>query len=264
MAQAMKIKVGNPIRKLILLKLADNANDQGECWPSYQHIADGCECGKTTVKDHINALIKHGLLSKENRLGMNNEKGNTSNLYYLHLNTKPIPPKGIAPMSTDDTPPMPPAGTRISHSFEPVMEPNTPTASKICAIEAKGVSIKLEDPIPNPGCFPAQPPATDIQTATVHSLASRYAFEGKIIRLTPQDFDSWQALFPHLDLVYELTRLDLEFRHDTPKSWFCTASQKLNYQNKRAVDGTTFKRVSGEHFAKKDYGTTVFPAWMEG
>lgn len=29
MVQAMKIKVGNPLRKLVLLKLADNANDQG-------------------------------------------------------------------------------------------------------------------------------------------------------------------------------------------------------------------------------------------
>lgn len=31
MAQAMSIKVGNPIRKLVLIKLADNANDKGEC-----------------------------------------------------------------------------------------------------------------------------------------------------------------------------------------------------------------------------------------
>lgn len=29
MVRAMKIKVGNPLRKLVLLKLADNANDQG-------------------------------------------------------------------------------------------------------------------------------------------------------------------------------------------------------------------------------------------
>ncbi|ECG5516286.1 helix-turn-helix domain-containing protein, partial [Salmonella enterica subsp. enterica] len=40
MAKAMSIKVGNPLRKLVLIKLADNANDEGECWPSYQHIAD--------------------------------------------------------------------------------------------------------------------------------------------------------------------------------------------------------------------------------
>lgn len=52
MAQAMSIKVGNPLRKLVLIKMADNANDEGECWPSYQHIADHCECSKSAVKAH--------------------------------------------------------------------------------------------------------------------------------------------------------------------------------------------------------------------
>ncbi|EFG1265016.1 helix-turn-helix domain-containing protein, partial [Escherichia coli] len=49
MVKAMKIRVGNPLRKLVLIKLADNASDQGECWPSYQHIADQCEISKRSV-----------------------------------------------------------------------------------------------------------------------------------------------------------------------------------------------------------------------
>ena len=47
MVKAMKVKVGNPLRKLVLLKLADNASDHGECWPSYQHIADQCEISES-------------------------------------------------------------------------------------------------------------------------------------------------------------------------------------------------------------------------
>jgi biotin operon repressor len=54
----MSIKTGNPIRKLVLIKLADNANDNGECWPSYQHIADHCECSRSAVREHIEALIE--------------------------------------------------------------------------------------------------------------------------------------------------------------------------------------------------------------
>lgn len=129
MAKAMSIKVGNPLRKLVLIKLADNANDNGECWPSYQHIADHCECSKSAVKDHISALIKLGLMSKENRVGNNNGKGNTSNVYRLNLTKTPVPSEstGMATESThvpsESTPPVPPAGTRISHSFEPVKEP---------------------------------------------------------------------------------------------------------------------------------------------
>ncbi|MBH3318130.1 helix-turn-helix domain-containing protein [Serratia ureilytica] len=152
MAQAMSIKVGNPLRKLVLIKIADNANDKGECWPSYQHVADHCECSKSAVRAHIEALIKMGLLTKENRLGVNNGKGNTSNLYYLTLGN-PVPLESIAPCAvkkhspmlskstgvcqqvtqgvpSESTPPMPADGTRTSHSFEPVIEPkeNPPKA----------------------------------------------------------------------------------------------------------------------------------------
>ncbi|BEM41771.1 hypothetical protein SME13J_03900 [Serratia marcescens] len=132
MAKAMNIKVGNPIRKLVLIKLADNANDKGECWPSYQHIADHCECSKTAVRNHIEALERVGMLVREHRIGTNNGKGNASNVYYLKLDT-PMPSGGIPPIAGNGTPmpsggipPMPSGGTRTSHSFEPVIEPKTP------------------------------------------------------------------------------------------------------------------------------------------
>ena len=82
MAKAMNIKVGNPLRKLVLIKLADNANDNGECWPSYQHVADQCEVSRSTVKSHIRALEEMGLLKREFR-----RKGelNQSNVFYLTL-----------------------------------------------------------------------------------------------------------------------------------------------------------------------------------
>lgn len=80
MVKAMKIRVGNPLRKLVLIKLADNASDQGECWPSYQHIADQCEISKRSVMNHIAALCESGLVKKVTRKG---EKGNSSNIYLL-------------------------------------------------------------------------------------------------------------------------------------------------------------------------------------
>ncbi|EMK9365938.1 helix-turn-helix domain-containing protein [Escherichia coli] len=111
MAKAMNIKVGNPLRKLVLIKLADNANDNGECWPSYQHVADQCEVSRSTVKSHIRALEEMGFLKREFR-----RKGelNQSNVFYLTLdNAQQIQPEsggaGAAP--------------RTYHSFEPVNEP---------------------------------------------------------------------------------------------------------------------------------------------
>ncbi len=131
MVQAMKIKVGNPLRKLVLLKLADNASDLGECWPSYQHIADQCEISKRSVMNHIEALCECGLIKKELRTG---PKGNSSNVYQLNLRSAGDSPGGSAnrslPGATDSLPgagdsPGGSAGAapRISHSFEPVNEP---------------------------------------------------------------------------------------------------------------------------------------------
>lgn len=77
--------------------------------------------------------------------------------------------------------------------------------------------------------------ATCSEDGNVHQMASRYAFEGNVVRLNQKDFDSWKALFTNIDLVAELTRLDLEFTHEKPKNWFSTASAKLNYQNKNAI-----------------------------
>ncbi|OBX79231.1 helix-turn-helix domain-containing protein [Haemophilus aegyptius] len=82
MVQAMNCKVGNPARKLVLLKLADNANDDGICFPSYQYIADKCEMTRRSAISHIECLIKMGLVSKKER---KNKDGSISNLYFLHL-----------------------------------------------------------------------------------------------------------------------------------------------------------------------------------
>jgi len=83
MAKAMGVKVGNASRKLVLLKLADNANDNGECWPSYQHVADQCEMSRRSVITHIDALIDQGLIVKTER--KITSKLNQSNLYLLTL-----------------------------------------------------------------------------------------------------------------------------------------------------------------------------------
>ena len=130
MVQAMKIRVGNPLRKLVLLKLADNASDLGECWPSYQHIADQCEISKRSVMNHIKALCEGGLIKKELRTG---PKGNSSNVYQLNLRSAGDSPGGSAnhslPGAADslgsagDSPGgSAGAAPRISHSFEPVIE----------------------------------------------------------------------------------------------------------------------------------------------
>ena len=115
--KAMNTRVGNPLRKLVLIKLCDNANDHGECWPSHQHIADQCEISKSSVKNHIKKLSEMGFLSIEHREG---PKGNSSNMYQISLNSV----AGDNPGGAGDNP-VGGAGDnpRTSHSIEPVKEP---------------------------------------------------------------------------------------------------------------------------------------------
>lgn len=137
MVKAMKTKVGNPLRKLVLIKLADNASDQGECWPSYQHVAEQCEIDRSTVRKHIKQLEAQGLLRIENREG---PKGNSTNLYFLTLSgvgrkITPVGPEstGVGPQPTGG---VGPESTRTSHSSEPVNEPKP-----MCTAVADGFEI---------------------------------------------------------------------------------------------------------------------------
>ena len=138
MVKAMSISVGNPLRKLVLIKLADNASDSGECWPSYQHIADQCEIARSTVKSHIRELEKAGLLRREFR---KDGDLNKSNVFHLTLDRAADNPVGrqMPEGGAADNPPGA-ADARgggaadnpiTSHSFEPVKEPVIePTARK--------------------------------------------------------------------------------------------------------------------------------------
>ena len=129
MVQAMNCEVGNPARKLVLLKLADNANDDGICFPSYQYIADKCEMTRRSAISHIEYLIKMGLVSKKER---KNKDGSSANLYLLHLEQGSeksalggenisLGSENFALGGSENISP------RTSHSLEPVNEPKKTT-----------------------------------------------------------------------------------------------------------------------------------------
>ncbi|MEV3818081.1 helix-turn-helix domain-containing protein [Aeromonas salmonicida] len=134
MAKAMSIKVGNPLRKLVLIKLADNASDTGECWPSYQHIADQCEISRRSVINHIDAMCEVGLLTKESRVG---PKGKRSNVYVLTLDG---------------------AGDahRISHSLEPVIDPKIPPVSPLGEKRPASETPRRGTRLPNDWMLPGE------------------------------------------------------------------------------------------------------------
>ncbi|WP_409289809.1 helix-turn-helix domain-containing protein [Pseudomonas sp. KCJK8927] len=184
MVKAMKTKVGNPLRKLVLIKLADNASDQGECWPSYQHIADQCEISKRSVMNHINTLCGAGLLRKEIRKG--GPKGNSSNVYYLTLSGAADSPgvvqeihqgsaAGSPPSAADSLGGSAGAAPRTSHSFESVKEPVTePVATQAEAVVAEGLVAPFT--AQQPRCeIPADMPGPKDQSCKTFKAWANYA-----------------------------------------------------------------------------------------
>lgn len=84
MAEVFDVRVGSPIRKMVLLKLADQANDSGECYPSYETIASACELSRRSVITHIKWLEDNGYLRIERRYN-HEAKKNFSNMYHLTI-----------------------------------------------------------------------------------------------------------------------------------------------------------------------------------
>lgn len=56
-----------PVPKLVLMALADNADDHGYCWPKLRTIATKCCVSERTIQRTIKDLLASGLLSKSAR-----------------------------------------------------------------------------------------------------------------------------------------------------------------------------------------------------
>jgi hypothetical protein len=190
MVAAMKLRVGNPLRKLVLIKLADNASDMGECWPSYQHIADQCEISKRSVMNHITALCESGLLRKEIRKG--GPKGNSSNVYFLTLDGgAPPAPRVVQQIHQGGAAGSPPsespalggsagAAPRTSHSSEPVNEPviepiAPPASAEVVPAQSRNLVLVVDRTDTPRVEIPADMPGPKDQSCKTFKVWANYA-----------------------------------------------------------------------------------------
>ena len=115
MAKAKPIQTGNAGRKLVLMMLADIADDHGQCFPSYQHLADVCEISKRSVIRHINDLEEQGFVIIEHRKGVKLSKSNVYTLNFSSDTVSPITYHSSYPINEPikDTPLTPPRGGKV-------------------------------------------------------------------------------------------------------------------------------------------------------
>ena len=74
--------------KLVLLALADTADESGYCFPSHAHLAHKCELSESTVRRMLNVLASRKLLRIEPRFNQNGSC--TSNGYRLTIDDHPV------------------------------------------------------------------------------------------------------------------------------------------------------------------------------
>jgi hypothetical protein len=75
-----------PTPKSVLMSLADNANDQGVCWPSIATICTRTCFTERTVQGAVRWLVEKGLIEIEIRPGH-------STLYHVAVGAVPLAPR---------------------------------------------------------------------------------------------------------------------------------------------------------------------------
>lgn len=145
---------------LVLLSLADQANDDGRCWPSAAHIAKRARCSDRYVRQVISELQSAGWLSIEERRGR-------SSMYTItpEPQSTPEPQLRGEPQSTpEDTSPLNPSsphpGTPVQGTPEPQFTQNRKRTTK----EPSGASKK----VPYPSDW--EPAANQISYADEHNI----------------------------------------------------------------------------------------------
>lgn len=60
---ARKVKTGNPLSKLILLTISDNANQDNEVFTPHERICQFCECDESSLKRSLGEMQDAGLIT---------------------------------------------------------------------------------------------------------------------------------------------------------------------------------------------------------
>lgn len=119
----------SPVAKLILVKLADNANEEGYCWPSVALIVKHTGLSERAVRANLGSLEEDGLIRIETR--MTAHRGQISNAYQLAVSrADDASPAGGAGgrTSTVQTPPAPHAGPACT-ARTPIRTVNEPAVN---------------------------------------------------------------------------------------------------------------------------------------
>lgn len=161
MTDVWKLTLQAP-RKMVLLALADNANDEGtDCWPSVGKLVEKCSMSERAVQGHLAALEEDGYIKRHERLGRSNKFTIHVDRIRLELLQKvkalaDTPAESVPPAKVPDIPP------QNLH----------PSPSKPLGINTPAVSAPPQSLHPTPaGSAPITTKEPSLKTTTTSSVA---------------------------------------------------------------------------------------------
>jgi hypothetical protein len=127
-------------QKAVLISLADNANDEGVCWPSVARISQRTCLAERTVQTAIKWLSQVGLLAIRERMGRSTMYTLTPAAYSPPQEMHPAADAPPPPQLTTETPAAAAPRTVIEPSSEPSLlgegGKSTPNAKAKCSPQA--------------------------------------------------------------------------------------------------------------------------------
>lgn|GEM_PF-3539913 len=96
-AWAISQRVGSPTGKVLLMCLANYANERGECWPSQKTIAREAELGERATRDWLQKLEAQGFIERSRRHRADGSR--TSD--HVVLNLSRVPDSGDNNLTAD-------------------------------------------------------------------------------------------------------------------------------------------------------------------
>lgn len=150
-----KTDVSGARTRLVLLALADSANDEGTCWPSTATIARKAGCSVSVARDAVAKLEADGLLERERRDRKDGGQGSN----YVHLNREVLesripPPETRRPPAGNPAPPPagdqaapPPETRRENHKENPQSFDPSPNPHEGSLPDESGESPAVDVPV---------------------------------------------------------------------------------------------------------------------
>lgn len=133
---------------LVLLKLADRANDDGICWPGKERIGDDVGLSEETVRKSIKSLEAVGLVIVERR--KDSAGRDLPNLYHLPLNAHHLPQRGEGPDLTprgqkSTYPPLQSGPETVKVNRKPIKAAAAPRVRGTTAVAAAASPVLIKD-----------------------------------------------------------------------------------------------------------------------